>query len=220
MWVPDIWSNASLLAGAVVAVAASPLQAADKYVLGVCRVAKSDSGAEIRPAIGGDSYLYTYRNSVLPYKGFSFDSGHAKVTLVKAPMHGAVSHVNSRVSNYYYHYIPKEGFVGQDRFVMQVEKDGVKVRIHYLMEVVLEDEPTTYIGDDYERHDVYCKPDSWKISSTVTTPATDIASLQTLLEASDTTRTIFVMFAPLPPATLGQTTGTTITLDTNAAGHG
>lgn len=184
MWILDIWPNASLLAGVVVAVAASPVQAADKYVLGVCRVAQPDSGAEITPTYNGDSYLFNYHSGDPRYEEFSFDNGSAKVTLVKAPAHGAVEHVNTPLSNNWYHYYPKEGYFGQDRFVMQVEKDGVKVRIQYLMEVVLEDEPTTYIGDDHERHDVYCNPDSWKISTNAPTPDT-LQSLLTSLGLSN-----------------------------------
>ena len=49
MFIPDIWPISGLLVGTAVAVAASPVQAADKYVLGRCKVSSPDSGAEIRP---------------------------------------------------------------------------------------------------------------------------------------------------------------------------
>ena len=129
MFIPDIGQTAGLLLGAVVAVAASPVQAADNYILGTCRVSQPDSGAEISPTINGNSYLYGYHADDPRYKGFSFNSGNTKVTLVKAPTHGKVERDNSDILSNYYHYMPKEGYSGQDRFVMQVKKNGVKVSI-------------------------------------------------------------------------------------------
>jgi hypothetical protein len=207
MFIPDIWPISGLLVGAAVAVAATPVQAADNYVLGRCKVSSPDSGAEIRPTFNADDYLVTYHGSDLRYQGFTFDDNSAKVTLVKAPAHGKVVHVESRVSNNYYHYYSDEGYYGKDRFVVQVEKNGVKVQIQYLMEVALEDEPTGNI----------CNPDMWKISSS--TPALDNARLQSLLAATNIGDSVSVTFADLLGGAIGQTTGTSITLDTNAAGH-
>jgi VCBS repeat-containing protein len=96
---------------------------------------------------------------------------------------------------------------GQDRFVMQVEKNGVKVRIQYLIEVSHEGESTDYL----------CNPDMWKISAT--TPLLDNAKLQVLLNAANIDNSVNVTFSSLPAGAIGQTTGSTITLDTNAAGH-
>ena len=218
MWIPNIGQTTGLLLGAAVAVATSPVQAADKYILGICSVSQPDSGVEIRPTYNGNSYLYGYHADDPRYQGFTFDDDSVKVTLVKAPAHGKVESDNSDISNNYYRYMPKEGYFGQDRFVMQVEKGVVKVRIHYLMEVVREGEPTTYIGDDGERYGHYCNPGSWKIS--FTTPALDNARLQALLGAANINDNVSVTFSDLVGGAVGQTTGTTITLDTNAAGHG
>ncbi len=168
MFIPNIGQTAGLLLGAAVAVSASPAQAADHYILGECQVSQPDSGAEIRPTVDGDSYLVYYHVGDSRYKGFTFDNGDTKVTLVKAPAHGKVEHVNSTISNNWYHYYSNEGYVGQDRFVMQVEKNGVKVRIQYLMETPPEG-PSDYL----------CDPGMWKISST--TPSLDNAGLQALL---------------------------------------
>lgn len=173
MFIPNIGQTAGLLLGAAVAVSASPAQAADNYILGECRVSQPDSGAEIRPTFNGDDYLAHYHDGDPRYQGFTFDDDNTKVTLVKAPAHGRVEHVNTSVSNNYYHYYPTEGYVGQDRFVMQVERNGIKVQIQYLMETVEENEPTSDL----------CNPGMWKIS--VTTPALDNASLQVLLGAAN-----------------------------------
>jgi hypothetical protein len=85
MWIPSL-QGAGLLAGATAAlVATSPVQAADNYVLGVCRVSRPDSGVEIRPTTSGDSYLARYHNGDPRYKGFSFDGEGLKVTVIKRP---------------------------------------------------------------------------------------------------------------------------------------
>ncbi len=194
MFVPDIGFTAGLLLGTAVAVAASPVQAADNYILGRCSVSRPDSGVEIGPTVDGDSYLYGYHAGDPRYQGFTFDDDSAKVTLVKAPAHGKVEHVDSRVSNNYYHYYSTEGYYGQDRFVMQVEKNGVKVRIQYLIEVVREGESTSYL----------CNPDAWKISSN--TPALDNARLQALLGAANINNSVAVTISVLADGALGQTT--------------
>jgi hypothetical protein len=189
--------------GVAVAVAATPVQAADNYILGICAVSQPDSGAEIGPTVNGNSYLYRYHAGDPRYQGFSFNSSDTKVTLVKVPAHGRVEHVESN----YYHYYSEEGYYGRDNFVMQVEKNGVKVQIQYLMEVVLEDEPTGHL----------CNPGKWKISSTM--PALDNAGLQALLGAANINNNVSVTFSDLAGGAIGQAVGNTITLDTNAAGH-
>lgn len=121
-------------------------------------------------------------------------------------------------SKLWYHYMPNAGYVGQDHFVIQVEKNGVKVRIQYLIEGVAEDEPTTYIGEDGERHGQYCNPEYWKISLDTGSDA----NLQALL-AQSLASGLKVTTADLGSAMLGQTTGTgadaQITLDADAAGY-
>jgi hypothetical protein len=86
--------------------------------------------------------------------GGSFEGG--KVTIVKAPRHGKVvlSSDEKDASWGLYNYIPREGYYGEDRFVIQVEKNGVKVTIHYVVVTI----------DDEDHPINYCNPDRWKIS--------------------------------------------------------
>jgi hypothetical protein len=177
MWISDFRPDAGLLVSAALAVATvSPALAADKYALGVCQVAAPDSGSEISPTYDADSYLFHYHGNDPRYKeklaGEFFSE--AKITLTKKPAHGTVSLDESEIAveNGWYHYWPNEGYVGQDRFAMQVEKDGVKVRIEYLIEAVAEDQPTTYIGEDGQRYGHFCTPEHWKISQDTSTPNT------------------------------------------------
>ena len=78
-----------------------------------------------------------------------------EITLVKAPQHGelVLSSDAWEASRGWYSYLPEEGY-GKDRFVMQVEKNGVKVTIHYVIEVISDEESPRGI----------CDPDIWKIS--------------------------------------------------------
>ncbi len=212
MWVPDIQLNVELLAGTMVAmVSVSPVLAAEAYVFGRCTISTQSSGADIRPVIDGGSYLVDYHGDDPRYKA-KLDSGqffsNAKVTLLKAPEHGDVSLVDTPISNEWYHYMPNNGYVGRDHFVMQVEKDGVKVRIEYLIEGI----------DDEEAKVRFCEQESWKISSI--TPNLDNASLQALANAVGINNTYTVNASALTGGAVGQTTGNTITLDTNATGYG
>lgn len=148
------------------------MQSFHSYVLGRCTVAVQSGGAEISPVVDGGGYLFDYHGDDPRYKetlsSGQFFSG-AKVTLIKAPAHGKVVREEGQWSSETdYHYFPNEGYVGQDRFVMQVEKNGVKVRIHYLIETIDDDAPTTIRGDDGVNRSLYCNPGAWKISSSAT----------------------------------------------------
>lgn len=176
MWMPNIQRTALLTSAAVTVVAVSPVQAADNYAFGRCVISRPDSGTEIRPTYAADSYLTTYHRNDPRYQGFSFDRDDAKVTLVKAPSHGKVvlEEEEQWSGSADYHYWPEAGYVGKDRFVMQVERNGIKVRIQYLIDGLDEVEPSTGI----------CNPETWKISSFFYTPALDNTALQALLDAT------------------------------------
>jgi hypothetical protein len=151
-------------------IAAAPLagEAADGFALGKCVVAKASNSADVRPTYAAGSYLVDFHSGDPRYKNFSFNG--AKVTLVKAPSHGKAVYSGDRlaVSQSWYQYSPTKGYEGQDRFVMDVEKDGVKVRIHYLIQVLPDWEPP--LG--------YCEEGQWKISGPVGEPtAPDMSSV-------------------------------------------
>ncbi len=143
--------------------------------------------------------------------------------------------------SYYYH--AEAGYVGQDSTTLLVEIGGYKVKVTYFFHVFAE-----VIYDDIPLKNEHC-PNGyyWRISSTInsngtssltsveyqspTTSATgstvvDTAALASTLGSTllsnltgDTTG-VTVNLADLPGAAVGQTTGSTITLDTNASGYG
>jgi hypothetical protein len=68
----------------------------------MCQVSQPGSGAEIRPAVDGNIYLYDYHGDLYNdhssdprYQNFTFDDNSVKKTLVKAPAHGNVEHVDT-----------------------------------------------------------------------------------------------------------------------------
>jgi hypothetical protein len=170
MFIPDIRSAELLLGGVATIAVVSPVQAVEHYRLGVCQTATQSAGAEIRPTINAGTYLVDYHGDDPRYKAklasSEFFSG-AKVTLVKVPAHGKVAYANDpdAVEWNWFDYMPKDGYVGRDNFVMQVEKDGIKVRIEYQIEGI----------NDNESEEGICDEGHWKISAN--RPPLDNASL-------------------------------------------
>jgi hypothetical protein len=141
-----------------------------------------------------------------------------------------------------YFYLPDSSYVGNDIATIQVDFGGVKVNVKYFFQAV----NRGGLGDDWAGD--YCSKTGvyWKISSnldangtsTITsvdykspttsdtgTTVVDMAALastlgSTLLSTlSGETTGVTVNLAPLTGGAIGQTTGTAITLDTNAAGY-
>ncbi len=166
MWNPDKQMPALWLSGALTLTAAAPLHAESAYVMGVCELADQSDGVTIRPTTNAESYLVLYHSGDARYKKFSFTKGGV-VTLLTRPQRGKlifdriVSEEEANERNWY-RYEPEKGYIGRDNFEILVEKDGVKVRLHYLIEGQKE------WGEKESGIDV-CVPERWKISAT--TPA-------------------------------------------------
>jgi hypothetical protein len=202
------------------------------HVLGVCDLVNTGSGsgqAELAPTLEANYYFNSPIAKINP--------GTAKVTILQQPKHGRLE--NDSGSNWWYsRYLPNEGYLGNDSFVMQVEGNGYTVKIHYFM----------YVTDDMGAtifENKACKGDDWKISTTLapngTSTVTSVnylpsltgnsapvtgATLATILGTSlassldANTSGVTLNIADLAGGAVGQTTGTSITLDTNAAGYG
>ena len=174
MKIPDMWPNLGLLLGAVTMVTAVlPAQAAEPYVLGVCKTASESTHTRVEPTDDGNSYLNSYHNGDARYTNFDFCGDNVTITIVKKPSHGKLVLAANPIaaSRNVYYYKPNRGYIGRDHFVMQLDKKGVKVQIEYLIKGLEEDEPETDI----------CTPEEWKISAIIS--AHDNASLQARLNA-------------------------------------
>jgi hypothetical protein len=141
---------------------------------------------------------------------------YASVQIFQQPKHGIIV---SKDGDFY--FVPDKGYVGNDKVVFLVNIDGRNVKTVYYIKVIdVESNPGNF---DY-LYNKYCPQgtNDWQISANAT-DTTTLASilgttLATTLDANTTGITVNI--ADLPNAAIGQTTGTAITLDTNAAGYG
>lgn len=124
----------------------------------------------------------------------------AVVEVMKSPKHGVLSEVPHIT------YLQgEEGYFGKDRVVIVVKMGGYKITLNYIIKYI-----NAPIGNAQEGESTYCDRYNpyhmWKLSET-----TDHLPPQTT-------------FRDLTGAAVGETTGSgtnpTITLDTDAAGHG
>ncbi len=150
-----------------------------------------------------------------------------------APKHGKLiwdpstgTNISATEAGWYY-YVSNKGYSGEDTFVMQVEKYGLKIEIHYTIEVPASDENPSglcQLGEDWKisRIDVV-NADGVQLASTAFTPAnsfqpTSLTSGVAELPGAN------ISFSDLTGPAVGREsmtgTGASIILDTNAAGYG
>ena len=161
------WLSSMALGVALSATSAATAQATN-HALGVCQVTTEGanwSGAQISPIYAADAYMTKYISKSNPYfkkfiaDGYSFREAATKI--LAEPKHGELnfdSTNNSSISpakEGWYVYVAKKGYSGEDNFIIQVSKYGLKINIHYTVVVV------DYTSDN---GDGYCEPELWKIS--------------------------------------------------------
>jgi len=192
--------------------------AADNFALGICRAARQNFHAEIDPISSATSYFLEHQKPLFKDKLFEGE----KVSLLTRPKPGTRTYSDDgselAKKNSWFNYLPKPGFGGTDRFVMQIEKAGVKLRIYDVIKAI----------DDVEADAGYCPIADWKISQYGESDpsATDYdawqrnANLSALIAGAQQTLTGFI---DLPATALGQTNGegasANITVDGEAAGN-
>jgi hypothetical protein len=142
------------------------------------------------------------------------------IVLLEAPKHGRIVMMNAdefdRADHPFFHFTPTPEYVGKDKAVFAVEYQGKRYRVD--VELIL----VSRVMDE----DCAARLIKIKKSATVTPVSEasypDLAnryqnlSLQALLMG---VKDALTGFADLPGASLGQTTGDKISLDTDAAGH-
>ncbi|MES2205595.1 MAG: tandem-95 repeat protein [Pseudomonadota bacterium] len=186
--------------------------------MGICHIANSlDYGMDnlengIAPVAEVKEYFRLYENKEI--------QGEARLKILLQPVNGYLKQDSSNG----FLYNPESKYEGKDKAIIQVEIGDYKVRIVYLFKVV-------YGSVNSEREGEICgkRGYRWRIVNPTELQNEDVNILadskvlswqkffntQTAL-----TPTVTLNFAPLVGAITGQTTGNTITLDTNAAGYG
>ncbi len=216
MWIPNLNTNQMLAITALGLTTVLPAEAAvDKFAAGVCQTARQTLPAEISPISNAASYILYHQNHLMRGDENLFDG--AKVRILMKRKHGVLELEDDQlaVESSWYRYNPKVGFEGTDRFVMQVEKSGIKVKIYYVIEV---------LGDEAAAG--YCPKEFWKISSNLPTGTDDYTNWQntaTLSEMLANASQSLTSFSDLAGTAVGETKGegstAQITLDSTAAGH-
>jgi hypothetical protein len=189
----------------------------DIRAFGFCLVAgalgNGQDGTMFDPVSDARENFSLYENREIDFGGISVEA----VQLIKGPDHGKISYDGPSHWEYAVVYMPDQGYVGNDHVEFLVDVHGTPVRVVYFIKVTKTD-----IERDTEGVTELCEGKfRWKIS--ISPEDTDLANryptlaLQVLLTGAQEALSGFADFSS---AALGQTTGSKITLDTNAAGHG
>jgi hypothetical protein len=216
--------------------------------LGVCAPVPNDPANYslenvIAPKMEAAFYLQEYEGENITY------SAPGNITILEQPKHGILrletetNHFGSGrfdPTNPSYAYLPEQGYLGKDSATVMVDIGGKQVKVKYYFQAV---------GGGLGSYGIqeYCGKTGyhWKISSildangasTITSveyqsptidvgaTSTDTAALASTLESSVLSSLsvdpsiVTLNIADLPGGAVGQTVGTTITLDDNAAGN-
>lgn len=197
--------------------AAQPAPNKDRTV-GVCEKVGINTGEktklQLSPSGAAETYMYRYEKTE-----YYFREG-AKITLLLAPKHGKLILGDKESPD---EYFPDKEYSGYDSFTMQIEKDGIKVKVNYSVIVDYPGE-LEYIDCSGQPKD---SDGIWKISQASNHILNDTASwmqpssLSVLISHASSKLSGFSNFAG---GALGKATGegssATIALDTTAAGYG
>lgn len=191
-----------------------------KRILGVCQAVTGPEGSEreqgIYPEGDADSYMYRYERRA------NYFGDEAVTRIVQPPKHGKLTlheaYKNLPLQELYTYTTTLDD--GYDTFVIEVEKNGVKLEIRYRVEIAV----SSLGGSEglCPRGRVF-----WKISTDSPQDGPNMASWQQPGELSKLLGQFGnaqIGFSDVPGAVLGTTTGegnnATITLSATAAGHG
>jgi hypothetical protein len=247
------WLKGILLGAALSTTSVATARTTPYYALGVCVIANSMTvgtdapGTEIDPISAANSYIVKYQNqSNSPLRWYVADQStfyNATINTMAAPKHGTLilnpnAGINISASEEgWYYYVSNKGSSGEDTFVVQVEKYGLKINIHYTIEIPSLDERPY---DEKWNPDGFCEQETWKISqidvigadgttliSTTVTPDNSFLPTSPSTYQANVTLNLpnaDIGISNLAGAAVGQesTSGSTtiITLDTNAGGYG
>jgi hypothetical protein len=210
---------------------ASQVETNSNRTLGFCQLIENPEHPDgsavngISPVVAARIYFNEYEHKRIegaslvtvlknPVHGTLIDEG----TLVRAGVNGPLKESGER----HYSYLPNPGYLGKDSATLLVQIGGYKVKIVLSLHVLA----GPLVGDTNILYKKLCPNVIRKISTNpnVVVVAQD-GTIQSWLAATDfssllsATSGVSLNVADLPAGALGQTTSTSITLDTNAAGH-
>ena len=136
-----------------------------------------------------------------PFTDFSASVASIKTTLLEGSTHGKLIPHTSNTGEMYYFYEAEQGYLGNDKAVFMAEFEGKRYKIVMELHVVQ--------FEDGSDNGSSCPPP--KLIKVNGKPVSGSSGYDF--------GSVSVTFADLPAGALGQTTGSSITLDTNASGY-
>jgi VCBS repeat-containing protein len=229
----------------IVAQATQTKQQGTGRTLGICQPIENKQESRLSAVNGmspvGDAMTYLEKLENRKFANYETAFYAGKITLLQAPIHGELKLGQNSGAYYSNDY----SYEGPDSATVLVEVGGYQVKVIYHF-VLMHDVPGS--GDEgtaTDQKDICPKGEMWKISTTPNADGNITVSSVEYLPAdpstSNTTLTsdsldawlslaqldgkiadmsgVNVNVADLPGGAIGQAVGSTITLDTNAAGH-
>ena len=198
---------------AIVSQATTTITNKPNMTLGVCEDVQTPDnpngqlGGQLAPVGALKIYWYNKFKEVLSVKD-------AKVTVLQEPLHGVLASTSpDETFGPYFEYAPNHGYLGQDKITFLVEVGGKSVKIV----------TTLYVVPIADSKGVNCFGGPKLINSidqtNLSTGLASWLSTEQLAGILSDAAGVTVTISDLPGGAVGQTTGTNITLDTNAAGY-
>lgn len=205
----------------VVAEAKQARQENKERTIGVCALIESrpesrESAVNSVDVLGIVS-AYLRSSEGVPVSDANFYA--AKMTLLEEPKHGVLE--MDQEGAWYYVNVPN--FSGSDQAAFLVEMGGYKVSVKYFFNVMPNVPGSGEEGSPYDDKRLCPNGMVWKISFDENDPTAPIYTFQHTSQLTSALAGVTqanLTFADLAGSALGETRGNTITLDTNAAGHG
>ena len=123
------------------------------HILGICDVANLTESGQVA------AYPVVKANGYFKIAAAKIDYATAKVIVLQQPKHGRLEPISDNGDWRDPRYLPNDGYLGKDYFVLQVEGSGHKVQLRYFL--AISGDPAVKSNPD-----PICKTFSWKISST------------------------------------------------------
>jgi len=220
----------------MIAKAESNQQTVTKHelILGICELLNLDSNnnqVDASPIVYANAYFAVAANDYPKAHTAKINYVTAKVKVLQQPEHGYLEPTMQDGDWRDTRYIPSEGYMGNDFFELQVEGNGYAVKLNYFVSVTNQFE--------YKVNEACLgKSELWKISTAPNAAPTVMGLDSTIANLTDGAyspslpaafaganyASSVITFSNLTGAAVGSTQGSgaaaTITLDTNAAGHG
>ena len=195
------------------------------YTVGVCKLVPNYDGVTIggdhhlSPAAAAINYLWDYeykandkskaeqdkiRELLLPLEEF------AKITILKQPQHGSLI-----VDGGVYAFSPESGYYGKDRVTIQVQLGSYKVRLNYHLAIV-----AGYYSEEDIDKTCGTKGVMWRVKPVNNSDLMSVPTSFRLYNDLATSLAIRDLTGAAVGETVGEGVNATITLDTDAAGHG